>query len=514
MKASLKCISAALVVLFGFALLTARAHAEEEGGKSYVYTNNDPGAAPNSVSAFSVLPAPSYGMLAPVAGSPFATGGTGNGGGFYASHRNTVRVNRNILYAANDGSNNISVFSIDTTTGSLTAVGSPIATGGSGASGISLAVTPNGRFLYAGNFDSGNISVFHIGSNGSLTPFGSPVPVGDSPDGIKVSPDGKFLAVAAFFTNSVAMFSINASTGALTSAGSFPQGGAGTYAADVEINCKSKLLFAPHANFGSTTVSVARIASTGALTPIAGSPFTFASGSNSNVGVLSPDNQHLYVSNQTSNTITSLDVASGSSPPAGTLTLETDSPSGPSPFANPGGNQPSGIGTNRKGDLLYAANFNEMVTGFHIDSDGGLTPVTGSPFSTGIPGFGLLSLTVFPAHENEGRGDEEDSWGRKGHYDFEADRACTDSGEMHYKDDGGHEMNGKVSAVSATGNTATISGTGTLVDGTQVTYTAVVLGNMPVIGANHFAISWITPTGSLFQTSGTLTNGYIAVHPY
>jgi len=84
---------------------------------------------------------------------------------------------------------------------------------------------------------------------------------------------------------------------------------------------------------------------------------------------------------------------------------------------------------------------------------------------------------------------------------------------MHFKEDSGHEMDGKVRAVSATRNTATISGTGTLADGTPVTYTAVVLGNMPVIGANQFAISWITATGSVFQTSGALTNGYIAVHP-
>jgi len=38
------------------------------------------------------------------------------------------------------------------------------------------------------------------------------------------------------------------------------------------------------------------------------------------------------------------------------------------------------------------------------------------------------------------------------------------------------------------------------------------LGNAPIIGANRFAISWITATGSVFQTSGALIDGYI-VHP-
>ena len=81
------------------------------------------------------------------------TGGTGNGGGFFASHRITARIKRNFLYVSNDGSDNISAFSIDTTTGVLTPVpGSPFPTGGSADGlGISLAATPRGRFLYAAN---------------------------------------------------------------------------------------------------------------------------------------------------------------------------------------------------------------------------------------------------------------------------------------------------------------------------------------------------------------------------
>jgi hypothetical protein len=36
---------------------------------------------------------------------------------------------------------------------------------------------------------------------------------------------------------------------------------------------------------------------------------------------------------------------------------------------------------------------------------------------------------------------------------------------------------------------------------------------MPVIGANTFAISWVTLTGSVFHTSGALADGYIVVRP-
>ena len=86
------------------------------------------------------------------------------------------------------------------------------------------------------------------------------------------------------------------------------------------------------------------------------------------------------------------------------------------------------------------------------------------------------------------------------------------SKEMKFEErDTGRKMKGSMDAVTLSGNQAIITGAGTLGDGTPVHYTAVVLGNAPVIGANHFAINWITATGSVFQTSGALIDGYIAV---
>ena len=79
--------------------------------------------------------------------------------------------------------------------------------------------------------------------------------------------------------------------------------------------------------------------------------------------------------------------------------------------------------------------------------------------------------------------------------------------------DSGKGMRGSVDTYTVVGNTATITGAGTLLDGTPVHYTAIVLGNAPLIGANRFAISWVTSTGLVFfHTSGALTDGYIAVH--
>lgn len=356
--------------------------------QSFVYTNNDaPG--PTSVSAFSIG---AGGTLSPVAGSPFATGGAGLGLGLFASNRITASVSGNLLYVSNCGTNNVSGFSINASTGVLTTIpGSPFATGGSCGSGIAVTTTPNNQFLYAANAGSKNISAFGIAANGALSPVaGSPFAAGYSLDGIKVSPDGKYLAVAIVnsLAAQVAMFSIGL-TGALTAVpGSpFPVGGTGG-AAGVDFNCASNLLFVGEGG-PATTVSVQSVASNGALSPIAGSPFTFG-GLNSNVIVLSPDDLHAFVSNQGSlgsSTITALDVASG-----GSLTQVAGSP-----FANPGGLFPSGMATNQAGTYLYAANFNNKVTGFSIAGNGALAPVPGSPFATGVAGQqGLLSLAVFP----------------------------------------------------------------------------------------------------------------------
>src|SRR5262249_5371958 len=129
---------------------------------NFVYINNNPGTvstpAPNTVSAFSVSPT---GVLTPVPGSPFSTGGTGTGAGVFAGDRAAICMVGNRLYVANQGSNNVSGFDINPTTGALTPIlGSPFATFGSaGGFGISLDCVPNGQFLIASNGGSFDITV-------------------------------------------------------------------------------------------------------------------------------------------------------------------------------------------------------------------------------------------------------------------------------------------------------------------------------------------------------------------
>ena len=351
------------------------------GQTSFVYTNDDV-LGPNTVSGFAVA---GTGALTLVPGSPFLTGGTGARGGLVAVNRITTCSAANLLYVSNAGSNDVSGFSIDPSTGSLVLVpGSPFSTGGVSAGGISLACTPNGRFLVAASTGSSDITVFGIGGNGALTPIaGSPFSVGSTPDGIKISPDGNFLAVALVNINAMAMFSI-AADGTLTPVPGSPFLGASAEAlAGVDINCSGRALFGGNSG-DATTIDVFSIAPNGALSSLTGSPFTPGVGLNSNVVLLSPNEHLLFASNQQSNSVTVFSIAAN-----GALSLIAGSP-----FQAPGGVLPSGMATDKAGNFLYVANSSQIL-GYSVANTGVLTTLPGSPFPTNQPGR-LLSLASFP----------------------------------------------------------------------------------------------------------------------
>jgi 6-phosphogluconolactonase (cycloisomerase 2 family) len=348
---------------------------------NFVYTNNNPAGLPNTVSALSVG---TDGTLTPIAGSPFPTGGTGDGSGFYATNR--ALVSDKLLFASNATSADVSVFTIDSTSGALTAVaGSPFKTGAA-AGASALAATPDGKFLMAANSGANTVSVFSVAADGVLT-LTSQFPTANTPDAAKVSPDGRFLAVAEPYDNSVVeMFSI-AADGSLTSVGTFAGSGISfTEVADVDINCANNLLYASEYNGTGTIVDAYSIGSEGTLTAISGSPFS-AAGRFSAAVLLSPDAKTLFVSN-----------------PLGTLAVASVAADGGlsflagSPFAMFNPSTPSGLATSSDGRFLYVANFKNFVSVFNVAADGTPTEAAGSPFPTGASGFGgLFSLAAFPA---------------------------------------------------------------------------------------------------------------------
>jgi 6-phosphogluconolactonase (cycloisomerase 2 family)/uncharacterized protein YjdB len=179
-------------------------------------------------------------------------------------------------YLTNDTSNTVSVFSVGSD-GTLTPIfGSPFTN--PGAQAASVTVDPSGKFLYTANL-SGTVTAFAItqsGPNiGALTLIGTvgPFPGAAVPFGITVVPSGSFAYVGNVAGNSVSGFSINPVTGALTpiagspfstSPASGPEGMAAYMNGDFVYTAASGSNQV--AGFGFNTV-------TGALTPIPGSPF-------------------------------------------------------------------------------------------------------------------------------------------------------------------------------------------------------------------------------------------------
>jgi hypothetical protein len=79
---------------------------------AFVYINANPDRAGNSLTAFLNT---TDGQSSPVAGSPFATGGSGLApvAGAEFAHRIETAPSRNLLFAANDGSGTVSVFHVE-----------------------------------------------------------------------------------------------------------------------------------------------------------------------------------------------------------------------------------------------------------------------------------------------------------------------------------------------------------------------------------------------------------------
>jgi YVTN family beta-propeller protein len=167
------------------------------------------------------------------------------------------------VYVANANSNDVSMYTIDATTGALTSTGTIAA----GTSPSSVAVDPSGKFSYVANSFSNNVSMYTIdATTGVLTSIGA-IGAGDYPSSVAVDPSGKFAYVANANSFSVSVYTIDATTGVLTSMGAI---GAEDYPDSVAVDPSGK--FAYVANFGDHlagipgSVSTYRINADGSLT--------------------------------------------------------------------------------------------------------------------------------------------------------------------------------------------------------------------------------------------------------
>ena len=294
------------------------------------------------------------------------------------------------LFIANKDTNNISAYTVKTD-GTLTAVSGSVATG---MTPLNMAMDSAGHFLFVANQGlqvdpaSGTISVFAV-SDTTLTPVpGSPFVVagislssGPGPSGIAVTPDGKFLYVANQFDSSVTNFSVDGS-GVLTQGPTLPVGTTPTAAA---LTPDGGFLYVANSSTVSAFAVCNQVVTScnnptgpdGNLTAVAGSPFP--AGIAPVAIVAAPSGKFLYVVDRLSNQISQYKIASGT----GVLTPNTQATI--STGANPVG-ATIRVGTNTitaTGGLtnyLYVPNLGaSSISAFAFDSTTGILSLVGGP---------------------------------------------------------------------------------------------------------------------------------------
>jgi 6-phosphogluconolactonase len=199
---------------------------------TFAYVSN--GSIANTISAYSAHLG--TGALSEIAGSPFATSAVPGQVAVDPSGRFVIVANES-LNTQNPTPGSVSAYVADLKSGALSpAPGSPSAVNFEVGN---VVIDPSGRFVYTGNHNAnitnGSIAAFSINSTtGALQAIaGSPFDVGAYfPIGLTADPTGQFLFASlrnssTTFQNAIGAYSINPATGALTPvAGSpFPYSG-------------------------------------------------------------------------------------------------------------------------------------------------------------------------------------------------------------------------------------------------------------------------------------------------
>jgi 6-phosphogluconolactonase (cycloisomerase 2 family) len=213
----------------------------------------------------------SSGALTAISGNPFLTAG--------ADSITSDSAGR-FLFVGNDTTGQISVFQINSTTGALVAApGSPFSAFNLDFAHV-LAVDGSGKFLYVGQGSSFlPIHAFSIDqNNGALSPItGSPFALNVA--GVRTDFTGKF-AVGLSGTvgdNHLYVFAIDSTTGALSSVSGSPFATAANQLLDLRVHPSSQFVYSFGQNSSGSTAAIEGFQldpSTGALTALPGSPFT------------------------------------------------------------------------------------------------------------------------------------------------------------------------------------------------------------------------------------------------
>jgi 6-phosphogluconolactonase (cycloisomerase 2 family) len=375
---------------------TAQRPADQKAHNIVYVESNDP--AGNAILAYSRA---GDGSLTSLPGSPFETGGLGDGPSFslgpYDSDQEVI-VNpaQTMLFAVNGGSDTIAVFSINND-GSLTPVqGSPFPSGGSNP--VSVGLTGDILCVVNKDEDPGNpgqtlpnYTSFNVSSRGKLTPVRNStisVDQGSSPSQALPSPDGDLLFGADFFGGLVRSFRISES-GRLTVRDAqplppdlFAPSGAPPYPLGLAVHPHRDLLYVGLVTINQ--IGVYSYKSTGMLNFIRAVP---DSGSGVCWLLLNSGATRLYASNTGDPSVSVYDISKDPTDPIEIQKVNLKAVNG----SDPGGYQ---FGLDSTGSYLHVVSqqFSAMSTSaanalhvFKVGGDGKVTEVPSSPTLLPVP---------------------------------------------------------------------------------------------------------------------------------
>src|SRR6266850_2321660 len=267
------------------------------------------------------------------------------------------------VYVANANSNNVSMYTINVTTGVLTSIGAI----GAGEYPDSLGVDPSGKFAYVANANSFSVSMYTIdATTGVLTSIGE-IGAGWYPDSVVVHPSGKFAYVANYgdglggTPGSVSMYRINAD-GGLSSTGTIAEAYVGTTYVAVHPSGKFAYVASPRLNSSISTYTID--ATTGTLTSTA----TIAGAIESTTSMaVHPSGKFAYMTNAgSSNTISmyTINATTGALTSTGTIAA---------------GTLPKSVAVDPSGKFAYVANnFSNSISMYTIDAATGALTLIGT----------------------------------------------------------------------------------------------------------------------------------------
>jgi 6-phosphogluconolactonase len=317
------------------------------------------------------------GALTQVPGSPFPGGAEPVAVAIDPKGKFAYVVNQS--YPSSQG--NVSTYAINPVSGVLTQMEtSPFADTYGEPYGV--AINPKGQFLYTPNVFSDDVSIYAINANGGLAPVSGYFWTSAQPEGMAIDPTGKFAYVSNSLSDDVSAYTINPTSGELTQVEGSPYGTGGATPGSVEpITFDPAGRFVFVSNINSDDIAAFTInPNSGALSPVEGSPFQQAVFNGGGFGVtVDPAGRFLYMANGVAGSISVFAINQIS----GALT-----PIAGSPF--PAGSYVVCVAIDQTGRFAYASNISgNNISAFRVAGNGALAPVVGSPFPAGGNPFGI-----------------------------------------------------------------------------------------------------------------------------